>query len=122
MFLYFIRRNGIFDFILIDLISLLHNCKDIENFNGDLLLLTLSENLFYFLFLIFVIIKEFNEHNNKKFMFHSNFYKSLDKIAHLIVNIMIMIDQDFFQNQTRKMIELIYFISNYTLLRNCLSK
>ncbi len=85
--------------------------------------MTISENLFYYLFLTLIIITNSYEESNHKFWFdNKTFIKISNKISILTVNILFMIDLNYFHSQPLKIMELLLFLSNYNMLRSGLLK
>lgn len=122
MNLFFLRKNGLFDFLLLDFISFLATKDQWKKFDLGYILITCSENFFYYVFIISIIILKNYEEKIRKVLNKRNMDNFIFKISLIIVNILTMIDMEYFQIQTMKMINLLYFICNYNLLRKGLSK
>lgn len=122
MDLLFLRKNGFFDFLLIDFITFLGNSRQFKSYNLDDLLMNFSENIFYFLFIISIIIITYIDEKRKILVIKNTDIKIFRKLSLMIINILTMIDYKYFETQSIKMLGLLYFFCNYNLLRQSLSK
>jgi len=122
MDLLYIRKNGFFDFIIIDIISYLVNVKRLPKYEFNDFLLNLSENSFYYLFILLVMLLNYKEENRKNKFFNNDTSKILSKLSLMIINVLKMLDLNYFQSESIKMIEFLYFICNFNILKQALSK
>ena len=117
----FLRIYGFFDYILFDLLSYLEKSKS-KSYNISNIYFFLSENLFYFSFLIIIIFLHFYKKQTEKNFFSTKSTKIFNKLTYFILNILIMIDKKYFSTYTSEMINLVFFICLYNNLKKNLKK